>query len=173
MAKNSFIALNIQGWRDLENALRALGNDAQVKAVMKKAMMDAGEIVASDARSRVHKRHGGLQESIDVRPTLSPRQKRERGRGLKGPGTVEVFIGPTWPEGAHGHLVEFGTGIRYTKSGKSVGASPALPFMRPAWEAGKNKVLDEFGVRLGLEIENAAKRIARKQAKLIAAGRGR
>jgi HK97 gp10 family phage protein len=169
--KNSFIALNVQGWKDLEKALRDLGDDAQIKKAMKTALSDAGEIIARDARSRVRKKHGGLQESIDVRPTLSPRQKRERTGGLRGPGTAEIFVGPTWPDGAHGVLVEFGTAVRHHKNGAIVGAMPPFPFMRPAWEAGKARVLNEFGARLGLEIERAATRIARKQARLIAQGR--
>jgi hypothetical protein len=45
---------------------------------------------------------------------------------------------------------------------------PARPFMRPAWEAGKMRALGAFGRLLWVEIEKAAKRLARKQAKLEA-----
>jgi hypothetical protein len=39
---------------------------------------------------------------------------------------------------------------------------PAQPFLRPAWDAGKRGVLNEFGRLLWAEIDKAAKRQARK-----------
>lgn len=166
MPRNSFISLNVQGWRDLAKALEDLGNAPAIKATAKRAMLDAGELIARDARARVPRgATGNLRESIDVRPTLSPRQKA--GHRAIGRSGTEVFVGPTWPQGAHGVLVEFGTTNRHTKKGANRGSTAARPFMRPAWEAQKRAVLTEFGVRLGLEIERTAKRIAKKQAKLI------
>lgn len=32
--------------------------------------------------------------------------------------TVYYVVGPSWPKGAHGHLMEFGTGQRWTLTGK-------------------------------------------------------
>jgi len=165
MPRNSFIDLNVQGWRDLAKALEDLGNAPAIKNTAKRALLDAGEIIARAARRRVRRgRTGNLQENIDVQTTLSPRQRAGR-RGI-GRSGVEVFVGPTWPKGADGVLVEFGTTNRHTKKGAARGSTAAQPFMRPAWEEGKHQVLTEFGVRLGLEIEATAKRIAKKQAKL-------
>lgn len=39
---------------------------------------------------------------------------------------------------------EYGTGPRYTKSGRFTGVMPAHPFMRPAWESNKKKALDIY-----------------------------
>jgi len=57
-------------------------------------------------------------------------------------GVVFVAVGPKWPEGAHGHLVEYG----HKASGwyaKQAGATfvRARPFMRPAWDAHKREAL--------------------------------
>jgi len=165
VAKDTFIALNISGWQDLEKGLRALGSDRAVRATMRRAILGAGEPIAADARSRVPVRSGGLRESIDVRPTLSPRQRADRGARPLGPNSAESFIGPSWPEGAHGVLVEFGTQNRSTKKGVNKGSTAAHPFMRPAWEAGKARALNEFGERLGHEIERSAARIGKQQKK--------
>jgi len=40
----------------------------------------------------------------------------------------------------HSHLVEFGTDDRYHKSGKYVGKMPMQPFLRPAWDANKERI---------------------------------
>ena len=60
-----------------------------------------------------------------------------------------------------GSLQEFGT--------KNHGPQP---FMRPAWDAGKDQALDDVKTALGAEIEKAAQRAARKQARLIAKAGG-
>lgn len=75
--------------------------------------------------------------------------------------------------GAHGrvsHLVEFGTGPRYHKSGKFVGVMPPQPFMRPAWDENKNAVLDSLAASLRDEI---AKTVARANKKAAKASGGR
>ena len=41
----------------------------------------------------------------------------------------------------HAHLVEFGTGERFTKDGKSKGSMPARPFLRPAVESKKGEAV--------------------------------
>ena len=56
-------------------------------------------------------------------------------RQYKRTGVIILVLGPRWPLGAHGHLVEFGTAPRYTSDGKFVGKMPAMPFMRNAWDA--------------------------------------
>ena len=166
----SFVSLNVKGWRELEQALYDLGNDRTIRATMKRAMLEAAEPMARAARANlasVTKRgDGSLEESIDVGVRLNRRQSGER-RGanahLKAKGTlVEVFVG-AGKGGAQAHLIEFGTGTRSTKKGANRGQVQARPFMRPAWESHKRQVLTDFGVHLGREIEASARRIARKR----------
>ncbi len=45
-----------------------------------------------------------------------------------------TMVGLDYNVAPHQHIVEFGTGPRYHKSGKSVGAMPANPFFRKSLE---------------------------------------
>lgn len=166
--RESFISLNVKGWRELEQALYDLGNDRTIRSTMKRAMLEAAEPMARDARARVPVGEtGNLRESIDVGVRLNSRQAAERRSRahIKATGTfVEVFVG-AGKGGAQAHLIEFGTGPRSNKKGANRGQMAARPFMRPAWEAHKQQVLRDFGVQLGREIEAAAKRIARKRGR--------
>lgn len=168
--RDSFLSLNMKGWRELEQALYDLGNDRVIRATMKRAMLEAAEPMARTARRNlltVTKRgDGSLEESLDVGVRLTKRQAQEK-RGMrameKATGTmIEVFVG-AGKGGAQAHLIEFGTGPRRTKTGANRGQISARPFMRPAWESHKHQVLQDFGVQLGREIEASARRIAKKR----------
>jgi len=54
----------------------------------------------------------------------------------------EATVGPKWPMGAHGHLIEFGT-VR----------QPPRPFVRPVWDGMKDGLLDEFRKQLAKRVE--------------------
>jgi hypothetical protein len=163
VAKAPLIKFSIEGADFLEAALRDLGGSKEIRRVLGKTLLHAAEPVARDARSRARRKSGRMAEGIDVSATLSRRQRADEPR--PGPDEAQVFIGakPIGPA----VLEEFGTAERHWQSGKSTGAQPAHPFMRPAWEAGKGGVLERFGKELWVFIELEAKRIARKQAKLI------
>lgn len=165
------LSLKIEGWRELSQALKDLGNDRTIRAALKRALMNKKTLQMRDyAKSLAPKRTGRMAGKIEISTTLSRRQRRQRTRGPKDNdnNSATVYIGA----GAKGPAVldEFGTKQRRHKSGKATGAAPQQPFMRPAWEAFKDQILAEFGRELGAEIEKAAKRIARKQAKLIRGG---
>jgi GAF domain-containing protein len=152
--------LKIDGAAELEDALRSLGSDPLIRATLKKALLYALEPVARDARSRARRRTGRMAEGIDVSAQLSRRQKRPSNVGKDG---AEAFVGAS-PIGP-AILEEFGTAERHWKSGKSTGVQPAHPFMRPAWEAGRVRVLKDFSDMLWVAIEQAAARKAAKTAK--------
>lgn len=174
MSQNHLIRLKIDGAQDLEAALRALGDSKAVKRAISRALLEAAEPTAREARSKAPRRSGRMAEGVDVSTTLSRRQKAGGGghvaaRGRFDPFAAFVYIGahPMGPA----VLAEFGTQQRHWKNGKSTGAMPAKPFMRPAWEANKFKILETFGKYLWVTIEMEAARIARKQARLIAKGK--
>lgn len=170
MPKNSMISMEIKGGDDLGRALIALGSDKSVRAVLKRSLNNrATKAMVADARANAPKDTGRTAKKIDASTTLSRRQRRQRGATKdKSSNSAELFVG-AGPRGP-AILDEFGTTVRHHKSGKNVGSSPARPFMRPAWEKFKDAILKEFATQLGQEIEKAAKRIARKQAKLIRQG---
>lgn len=174
MGKSSLLAIKFEGAADLEAALRELGEGKAIRSAIGKALLAAAEPAAKEARSRAPRKTNRLAEGIDVSTTLS---RRQRGSQLNrfgsklDPYAVFVFIGahPMGPA----VIQEFGTAQRHWKNGKSTGAVPAHPFMRPAWENHKFQILADFAKYLWVTIEAEATRIARKQARLIAQGNGR
>jgi len=62
-----------------------------------------------------------------------------------------MAVGPTTFVGV---FQEFGTVVH-----------GAQPFMRPAWDAGRDKVLKDFGVQLWKAIARTVKRLARQARK--------
>lgn len=140
----------VEGLKELEEALRELPK-ATGKNVLRRALLKAGEPIASSAAALAPRLRGKLQMSIGTGTKLSRRQKR-----LHRPeSTVEVFVGA-------GALVqaitqEFGT-VNH----------PAKPFMRPAWDGNKTKALDTIRDDLAEEIEKARQRLARKAARIAA-----
>lgn len=160
---NSFLMLEIVGAQELEAALNALGQDRLIKATNRRALLAAAKPAVATARRLAPKDTGRMADKVDVSSTLSRRQRR--GGGYRSnPNVAHVFIGAA-PRGP-AVLDEFGTGPRYHKrTRKFVGATPAQPFMRPAWEQHKNQILDDYADELWIQIEKSAKRLARRQAK--------
>lgn len=139
----------IIGVKELERALSDLPK-ATGKGVLRRALKNAAGPIQQAAQSAAPVgATGNLRESISIETKLKPSQRQ----GKREP--VELFIGATSPTGNHAHLVEFGT----------VKTSPH-PFLRPAWEAGKQKMLDAIGAEIWKEIRKSAKRLARKATRL-------
>lgn len=142
-------AVRIDGLRDLDKALGELPK-ATAKATLRLVLKDAGEPVARAARRLAPKDEYHLHDSIDVSTKLSRRQaalhKAQGGRAFQ-----EMFVGTNNPAGVQ---QEFGNERH----------SPQ-PFMRPAWDAEKDGVLDHIANALWGEIEKSARRLAKKAAR--------
>jgi hypothetical protein len=67
-----------------------------------------------------------------------------------------MFVGPSVPAGFYGHFVEFGTP-----------RTAAQPFMRPAWDATQDQVLDSIKGELATQIIATAKRIGRSKRQSV------
>lgn len=93
--------------------------------------------------------YGDLRDSINV-TTKNPKGNRKES-------SIEAHAGPGRLPQAH--LREFG-GDHH----------PAQPYVRPAWDQGKDALLNGIKDSLWNEIENATKRLARKAARLAAKG---
>jgi hypothetical protein len=158
------LSIDIPGADALEAALRELGEAVEIRKTLSASLMEAAEPMAKAARAGAPRKTGRMYETIDVAKTLSRRQRRQANKyAADNPTNATVFIGakPIGPS----ILLEFGTTARHWKSGKSTGSVPARPFMRPAFEGEKLTVLDLLGKLIWIQIEKAAKRIARKTAK--------
>lgn len=147
-------SLKISGFKEIDALLESMPRQLAgqgVTAGLRKALQP----VAAAARSYAP---GSLDTRIRIAPTIKAGQQ---GQSLEkpGPGKRVMYVGATAP---HAHLVEFGTGPRYHKSGKYVGIMTPDPFLRPAWDAHKDEVLATLAQAIKEEI---AKAIGRRVAK--------
>ena len=122
------VDIELQGARELGRELYRLESKVRI-SLMEEAMTEAGEIIRQEAHNRAPRQRGGLAKSLAVQigRKHSPSVRIGPGRG-----------------GAHGNLVELGTGARQTKYGDSRGTMPAQPFLKPALEAKENEALAKF-----------------------------
>lgn len=158
------ISIDIPGAEALEASLRELGEAAEIRSTLSASLMEAAEPMARAARAGAPRKTGAMYETIDVAKTLSRRQRRAADRyAADNPTNATVYVGakPIGPS----VLLEFGTTLRHWKTGKSTGSVPARPFMRPAFESEKMHSLELLGRLIWVQIEKAAKRIARRTAK--------
>lgn len=136
------VTIKLEGLKGVEDALMKV-KGATAKNKVRKVLRQAGEPVARAARGMVSVDEGDLRESIDVSPVLTRSQRRQHKKGYFA--DVEVHIGPSGL--VQGITEEFGT---YKQA--------ADPFMRPAWEAHADNVLDDIGAGLWVEVQKKARR---------------
>lgn len=165
--------IKIEGLRELDAALGQLPK-ATARNVLRRTLKKAGEPTAERARQLVPVNQGHLKRSITVstkkpvghgagRQAFAAAMRAGATKAAAGAAAraanrtsadafAEAFIGPgRYP---HAHMVEFGTEKMAPQ-----------PYLRPAWDATKMKVLDIIKSELGSEISKAAKRLARKAAR--------
>lgn len=152
-------SLKVEGFKELDALLIAMPRRLASQAVTA-GMRRALQPVAAAARAYAP---GSLSDRIRIAPTIKAGQFAQ---ALEKPGKGKrvMFVGSGAP---HAHLVEFGTGPRFHKSGKYVGIMPPDPFLRPAWDANKDEVLAKLAETIRQEIAAA---IGRRQARAIRAG---
>ena len=141
--------VRIEGLAEVQTALRELPN-ATAKNIMRRILKKRGEPIADAARQKVPVDKGHLKNSITVATKLVKSQRRKHKKPDKD--DVEVYVGPGADPAAH--LQEFGT-VNH----------PPQPFMRPAWDGEKDKVLENLREDMWTEIKKAAARRAKKLAK--------
>lgn len=136
--------VRVEGLRQIDQALGELGKTTG-RNVLRRVGMARMEPLAEAMRSRAPVNAGDLKESIAV-STRNPRKNRKQS-------TVEVHAGP----GRHpqAHLREFGGD-----------GNPPEPYVRPAWDGGKDELLNGLKDDLWSEISKAAARQAKKAARL-------
>lgn len=146
MAKG--VTVKVEGLREVDAALGQLGK-ATGRNVMRRVAVARLQPIAEDMRDKAPVDQSDLRDSIIV-TTKNPKRNRKRSQ-------VEAHAGP----GRHpqAHLQEFGTQHHGPH-----------PFVRPAWDAGKDELLEGIADDLWTEIEKAAARQARKAARLAAKG---
>lgn len=149
----------LQGERALRKLLKELGPRIERK-VTRQAMRKAARPIVTAARANARRLLGTRTEdrvTIDRRKTRRTgkvhfRRRRRAGqlersigsrqKTYTAQGVVFTAIGPKWPQGAHGYLVEYGHKPSgwYAKQERAQYV-PAKPFMRPAYESHKQEAL--------------------------------
>lgn len=155
-----WVTMKLVGAPDLMANLKELPLRTQ-KNVVDRALLKAAEPMHRDAQQRAKRASKGSGKNarkLIVSKNLSRRQKK----GARVPKTTRVVYVGVRPSPV-AHLIEFGTGPRYTKKGAYRGQMKASPYMRPAFNANWKPALDTLGQILGKEIEAAAARLARKR----------
>jgi len=146
--------ISIEGLKQLDESLFDLGKTS-AKAVLRRVGKAALEPMRADAEAKAPRLEGNLQRSIAVGTKLTRRQAR-LARKDEGKAFVTVYMGANDPAAVP---QEFG----------AKGDAPQ-PFMRPAWDSGKDRLLKTIADTLGDEIMKTAKRQAARAAKLAAKG---
>lgn len=155
--------VKVEGLRQINDALGQLGK-ATGRNVLRRVALARLEPMAEEARRLApdNPNTGGndLKNSIDVSTKLAGYARR---LNRKSKSEAEAHMGPAGHGGAkappQGTQQEFG----------NVNHGPQ-PFMRPAWDGGKEALLDGIQSDLWSEIDKAAARQARKAARLAAKG---
>ena len=142
------LSTKFEGGKELENALKQLPK-ALKKSALRSMLRKVAKPVLQEAKSKVPVDSGGLRDSLAIGTTLT---KRQRKFFIK-TGDAQIFIG-AGKGGAHAHLVEFGTSMM-----------SARPFLRPAWDAKKHKLLKDAQKILWTILAKKAKTLAKKAVK--------
>jgi len=164
----SDFSINLLGEKQLLRKLDRL-SDKIGRRVLAKAMRAASRPVIKAARANVPTDSGNLKKSLGVRlkfyrgsgtevAIVGPRIRGQRTTTIKSGANAGKERVTKGLYGRHGHLVEFGTQARYTKTGKFTGIMPANPFMRRAWDS-MHKAAERAGIdKLKKEVEKEARR---------------
>lgn len=154
----------VEGLSELNAALEQLSKSTG-RAVLRRVGMRALQPVAEAARSnamigKTRRWKVRLRDTITVASKLTKAQAKKNRKLVREGGAdssaVEVYAGS---RSSRAPLLEFGT-IK----------TPPHPFMRPAWDANKARVLELVKDGLKTEISATAARVAKRAARAAAKG---
>ncbi len=137
------VTIDIQGDKKLIRKLDRLERRT-ARSIKRKGLRAGSSVLLKAVRKAAPRDTGNLRKS------MTRKFKTYGGRN------VIVIVGPAWPKGAHGHLVEFGTKPRATRAGQSTGSMPANPFFEKAIRASLPAVNVAMTRKMKEEIEKEA-----------------
>ncbi|WP_085983937.1 HK97 gp10 family phage protein [Allomesorhizobium alhagi] len=132
------IKAKVEGRDAVMRRLRLLVPEAEKE--LAKAQLEGAQELAERIRPRapVGEPGGGAYAASIKGERLAGRVVAKPRKGAKGqtkdPNATGIFASPLW------HLLEFGTAERFHKSGKSVGAGPAIPHIFPTYRAFRKRL---------------------------------
>lgn len=146
------VSVRVEGLAGLNSALAEVGKKATQKNLLVRTLKQVAKPIDDAASALAPKDTGKLQISVITGTQLTRRQRSSAYKAGK-LGVAEVHVGTALSRGL---FQEFGT---YKM--------PAHPFMRPAWDANKEKALVSFSGIMWDELRKTAERAARKSAKAV------
>lgn len=150
----SRVTVKVEGFRELDSALLALGKKTAAKAVARRVLKKAAEptrdAMIANAPDDPNTPAKDLKSLIGISTVLNNAQRRADRKAANKSG-VEVHVGTNDPAG---WWQEFGTDT-----------NPARPWARPAWLATRDRALQIIRDLMAGEIEKTARRLARKASK--------
>ena len=159
------IQLKLTGSKVIDDVLRGLPlqvNDRLLTSAHKTALRATTDV----AKSIVQVKEGTLRESIGSVSGGTVKRTGELGLVRAGALISKQRAKRAASKGYHGHLIEFGhdivVGGKKGKGGRVVGRVKAYPFMEPAWERTKDKVLASVGEILGNKLYEFMRRTLKK-----------
>lgn len=173
----AYTKIQVLGLKELEDALNDLPR-AVARGTLTRALKKTAQPIADDEKRRVRVRSGETRDSVIV--TTKVRNQvglQEYGETIASGGSREEAVGALRAArragGSDGARAEVSIGpTKFTAVFLERGTfkMPAFPFVRPAWEAGKYRALDDISTQLKNEIDKSVARAARKAARLAAKG---
>lgn len=170
--------VSVSGLRELDRALGELPK-ATAKNVLKRVLLKAGQPVADAASAMAPRDTGELAASVAVGSRIANSAgKSEFAAAMKGglgkAAAVGALRGARRAAAGQGSFAEAYIGPTKAKS-KRAGIKrivqefgsvkqPGKPFLRPAWDARKDQVLEIIKNDLGDEIIKTARRAAKRKA---------
>ena len=148
-------ALRLEGGMDIERALGRLDR-AVARRVSVRSMREVLQPVASMANALWP---GSSDDVFTIRTRISRGQMSDS-HMVRGPSIINLFVGaPGGGAGTpHAHLIEFGTGPRYTRNGAFRGSVSPLAMLQPAWDMHRAQMLTNLGRLIWNEIERVMAR---------------
>jgi HK97 gp10 family phage protein len=150
---DNFVEAKIEGLDQIAANLHALGDDIE-RRILRKAVQAGINVMAEEVLARTPTDTGLLKQSIQT----TVKVEKEGGAAIGAVGFGWQSHIARWIE--FGHRI-VGHKPNKKDTGKHV---PARPFMRPGFDASKNKAVEAFTETMREEIEKAASKSAKKVA---------
>lgn len=145
--------MRVTGAKEIDNVLRGLPLQVTDK-VLQNSFADAAKPLVQAAKSLAPKGETlNLSNSIGV--------TKEPAKTLVNRAVGQIQVGPQRKgkyKGYAGHLIEFGTTVRETKSGANRGNVTPDPFMEPAFNQTKGQVENRINDSIGRKLSAFMKR---------------
>jgi len=155
------VSMRIEGLRDIERALAQLPAST-ARGVVRRVMKKELKPVASMANAFWP---GADDDVFKITSKLTASQRRYAQSAGFNSSVVNMYVGANasrYGGTPHAHLIEFGTGPRYTSAGAYRGSVAPSPMLPPAWDMHKRQILAGLGARMWDEItKTMARRAAR------------